>query len=100
MATMTRSKSQVIRGFLPGQTFQHANDTIVRVSNLYAGPADVNTELLVEMLDERLNHWQRSGETAARRSIARLATSSRSPTTSTSTPSWSLRARFSTTPGR
>jgi hypothetical protein len=62
MATMTRSKSQVIRGFLPGQTFQHANDTIVRVSSLYAGPADVNTELLVEMLDERLAHWQRPGE--------------------------------------
>jgi hypothetical protein len=62
MATMTRSKSQVIRGFLPGQTFQHANDTIVRVASLYAGPADVNTELLVEMLDERLAHWQRPGE--------------------------------------
>ncbi len=62
MATMTRSKSQVIRGFLPGQTFQHANDTIVRVSSLYAGPADVNTELLVEMLDERLAHWQRPGD--------------------------------------
>ena len=49
MATMTRSKSQVIRGFLPGQTFQHPNDTIVRVSSLYAGPADVNTELLVNV---------------------------------------------------
>lgn len=62
MATMTRSKSQVIRGFLPGQTFQHPNDTIVRVSNLYAGPADVNTELLVELLEEKLAHWQRPGE--------------------------------------
>lgn len=61
MATMTRSKSQVIRGFLPGQTFQHANDTIVRVANLYAGPADVNTDLLVEMLDEKLAFWQRPG---------------------------------------
>lgn len=59
---MTRSKAQVIRGFLPGQSFQHANDTIVRVSNLYAGPADVNTDLLVEMLDEKLAHWQRPDE--------------------------------------
>lgn len=62
MATMTRSKSQVLRGFLPGQTFQHPNDTIVRVSNLYAGPADVNTELLVELLDEKLAYWQRPGD--------------------------------------
>src|SRR4051794_36460377 len=62
MATMTRSKSQVIRGFLPGQTFQHANDTVVRVASLYAGPADVNTDLLVEMLDEKLLYWQRPGD--------------------------------------
>lgn len=62
MATMTRSKSQVIRGFLPGQTFQHANDTVVRVANLYAGPADVNTDLLIEMLDEKLAYWQRPGD--------------------------------------
>jgi hypothetical protein len=62
MATMTRSKSQVIRGFLPGQTFQHSNDTIVRVASLYAGPADVNTELLVELLDEKLAHWERPGD--------------------------------------
>ena len=62
MATMTRSKSQVIRGFLPGQTFQHANDTVVRVANLYAGPADVNTDLLIEMLDEKLAYWQRAGD--------------------------------------
>ena len=44
MATMTRSKSQVIRGFLPGQTFQHPNDTIVKVSMLYAAPADVTPQ--------------------------------------------------------
>ena len=80
MATMTRSKSQVIRGYLPGQAFQHANDTIVRVSNLSAGPADVNTELLVEMLDEKLAYWQRPGDGAARRSTAPRAISSRWPT--------------------
>lgn len=58
MATMTRSKSQLIRGFLPGQTFQHQNENVVRVSWLTTSRAEVNANLLLESLEERLGRWQ------------------------------------------
>ena len=42
MATMTRSKSQLIRGFLPGQTFQHPERDHRNVSWLTPSRAEVN----------------------------------------------------------
>lgn len=59
MATtqMKRSKAQVLRGFLPQQTFEHPNETIVKVLWTPASKADVNRDLLFATLQRRLEQW-------------------------------------------
>lgn len=58
MATaMKRSPAQVLRGFLPGQTFEHPNETIVRVLWTPVGGAEVNRDLLMEALQLQLERW-------------------------------------------
>lgn len=54
---MKRSKAQVIRGNLPRQTFEHPNETAVRVLWTPASRAEVNKELLIEALDRHLAGW-------------------------------------------
>lgn len=57
MTVMKRSKPQVIRGYLPGQTFEHPNETIVRVIWTPTSRAEVNKDLLLEALQDRLDQW-------------------------------------------
>lgn len=54
---MKRSKAQVVRGFLPQQTFEHPNETIVKVLWTPASKADVNRELLLAAVQKRLEQW-------------------------------------------
>src|SRR6266700_5331494 len=59
MAEMTRSKTQVLRGHLPGQTFQHQDETIVKVLFLDAYPPyNLNEDHLFENLELRLARWK------------------------------------------
>ncbi len=57
MSVMKRSKAQVIRGYLPGATFEHPNETIVRVIWTPTSRAEVNKDLLLEALSDRLEQW-------------------------------------------
>lgn len=59
MTEMTRSKTQVLRGYLPGQTFQHQDETIVKVLFLDAYPPyNLNDDQLFENLEQRLARWK------------------------------------------
>jgi hypothetical protein len=58
MATMTRSRTQVLRGYLPGQTFQHQNETIVKSIWVEAENSGVDPDVLFENLAKRLQRWQ------------------------------------------
>lgn len=57
MAVTQRTRAQVIRSFLPGQTFEHANETAVRVLWTPVSGAEVHKELLLEALDAKLAEW-------------------------------------------
>jgi len=59
MATTEKkaSKAQVLRGFLPQQTFEHPNETIVKVLWTPASTAEVNRDLLFAAVQERLEQW-------------------------------------------
>jgi hypothetical protein len=57
MSSMTRSKSQVLRGYLPEQCFQHENGVIAKVARLETSIAAVNEDLLLETLADRLSRW-------------------------------------------
>jgi hypothetical protein len=66
MSSMTRSKTQVLRGYLPDQCFQHENGVIAKVARLEASVAPVNEDLLLENLADRLNRWTVSDGQAVR----------------------------------
>lgn len=51
------SMAQVLRGFLPRQTFEHPNEAIVQVIGAPLSSAEVNKELLFEALQKRLDQW-------------------------------------------
>ncbi len=56
--SMTRSKSQVLRNYLPGQTFQHQDEHIVRSISVDADRAyATNRDLLFENLKRKLARW-------------------------------------------
>src|SRR5437588_13008657 len=55
---MTRSKTQVLLNFLPGQVFEHANGVIARTVFLRDRPANANPDLLFENLGEQLEQWR------------------------------------------
>lgn len=57
MATMTRSRTQVLRGYLPGQTFEHQNETVVKSMFVEVEHADVDPEVLFENLRTALQRW-------------------------------------------
>lgn len=57
MPAMQRTRAQVIRGFLPGQAFEHPNETAVKVLWTPASRAEVNKELLLEALHDELAKW-------------------------------------------
>jgi hypothetical protein len=56
--TLKRSLPQVIRGFLPDQTFEHPNETVGKVLWMPVGSAEVNRDVLMEALQERLEDWE------------------------------------------
>jgi hypothetical protein len=61
---MTRSKTQVLFNFLPGQVFEHPNGLIARTWSLRERRADdVNPDLLLDNLAEQLDQW-RDGATS------------------------------------
>jgi hypothetical protein len=69
-SSMTRSKSQVLRGYLPGQTFMHQNEIIVKTIGVDADRAyGTNRDLLVENLKRKLARWggPQAGNGAANR---------------------------------
>ena len=55
---MTRSRTQVLRDYLPGQTFQHQNETIVRSIWVEAENSGVDPDVLFENLARELSRWQ------------------------------------------
>ena len=57
--SMTRSKAQILRGFLPGQTFEHADDIIGRVGWVDTGSSGVDDDILFAALQRKLERWQR-----------------------------------------
>lgn len=61
--SMTRSKTQVMLNFLPGQVFEHADGFIARTAWLRERLAEVNHDLLLENLADQLEHW-RDGDTS------------------------------------
>ncbi len=66
MSQMTRSKTQVLFNFLPGQVFEHPNGVIARTWSLRERRADdVNPELLLENLAEQLEDWRDDGRSRA-----------------------------------
>jgi hypothetical protein len=54
---MTRSRTQVLRGYLPGQTFQHQNETIVKSIFVEAQNSGVDPDVLFENLQKELQRW-------------------------------------------
>lgn len=58
MSTMTRSRTQVLRGYLPGQTFQHQNETVVKTTWVEAENSGVDPDVLFENLARELTRWQ------------------------------------------
>lgn len=58
MSSMTRSRTQVLRGYLPGQTFQHANQAVVKTVFVENESTDVDPEILFENLAQRLKPWR------------------------------------------
>ena len=60
-STMTRSRTQVLRGFLPGQTFQHPNETVVKVRAVPSVRSEVNKDILLEGLPRGIELKQVTG---------------------------------------
>src|SRR5687768_6547677 len=58
MSTLTRSQTQVLRGYLPGQTFEHQNGTIVKTVMVEAENSGVDPDVLFENLARELERWQ------------------------------------------
>lgn len=58
MSTLTRSQTQVLRGYLPGQTFEHPNETVVRTIWVEAENSNVDPDVLFENLARELQRWQ------------------------------------------
>lgn len=58
MPTMTRSRTQVLREYLPGQTFQHQNETVVKTIWVEAENSGVDPDVLFENLARELVRWQ------------------------------------------
>jgi hypothetical protein len=58
MSTMTRSRTQVLREYLPGQTFQHQNETVVKTIWVEAENSGVDPDVLFENLARELVRWQ------------------------------------------
>lgn len=58
MSTMTRSRTQVLRGYLPGQTFEHQNETVVKSIWVEAENSGVDPDVLFENLAKKLQVWQ------------------------------------------
>jgi hypothetical protein len=57
MSTMTRSRTQVLRGYLPGQTFEHQNETIVKSLFVEVEHSSVDPDVLFENLQNALRRW-------------------------------------------
>lgn len=70
MSNMTRSKTQVMRNYLPDQCFQHENGVIVKVARVETSPANVNEDLLRENFADRLSRWQVQDDSGALRNRA------------------------------
>lgn len=58
MSSMTRSRTQVLRGYLPGQTFEHQNETVVKSTWVEAENSNVDPDVLFENLAKKLQSWQ------------------------------------------
>jgi hypothetical protein len=55
---MQRSRTQVLLHYLPGQVFRHENGTIGRVASVRRQAADVNEELVLQVLGDELGGWE------------------------------------------
>jgi hypothetical protein len=55
---MQRSRTQVLLHYLPGQVFRHENGTIGKVVSVRPQPADVNEELVLQVLGDELADWE------------------------------------------
>lgn len=58
MSKMTRSRTQVLRGYLPGQTFEHQNETVVKSIWVEAENSGADPDVLFENLAKKLQVWQ------------------------------------------
>jgi hypothetical protein len=56
--TMTRSRTQVLRGYLPGQTFQHEDGPVVRTYRVSTNNARVDLDILFDNLGRQLDRWR------------------------------------------
>jgi len=71
--SMTRSKAQVLRGFLPGQTFEHPDDIIARVRWVDTGTSGVDPEILFANLERKLQRWQQAEDPVTGQTVNRAS---------------------------
>lgn len=55
---MQRSRTQVLLHYLPGQVFRHENGAIGKVASVRPQPADINEELVLQVLGDELLSWE------------------------------------------
>lgn len=71
--SMTRSRSQIMRSFLPGQTFEHQDDIVARVGWVDTATSGVDPDVLFTALDRKLDHWRRYEDPETGQTINRAA---------------------------